>query len=211
MTLAPTSVYPDSEGQTPSSSTPARPERWGASRKTVLDAAKEKVPTVELADRLAAGQSGRWRKVGAEWVRNCVLPDHEDRSPSFTVNPEKNVWFCHGCLRGGDVVELARFAWGYEKREVAMAAADLLREFGHPIPERPKSWHRKQERQKPIRDAIDRARFEHLRRRLFRRLFLPSLVRIEDQEERKEEAMIFWEATELLAEMMVERLAEASS
>jgi CHC2 zinc finger len=166
---------------------------------------------IDLADRLSAGQAGRWRNVGAEWVRNCVLSDHEDKTPSFCVDPNKNVWFCHGCLRGGDVIELARFAWGYEKHEVAMAAADLLHEFGHPIPERPKSWYRKQERQKPLKDAIDRVRFEHLRRRLFRGLLLPSLVRIEDPEERKAEALIFWEATEPLARMMLERLAEASS
>src|SRR3712207_1706929 len=130
---------------------PSTPDRRGVSRKTVIEAAKEKVSTVDLADRLAVGQGGRWREVGAEWVRNCVLPDHEDRSPSFTVNPEKNVFWCHGCLRGGDVVELARFAWGYEKSEVKMAAADLLHEFGHPIPPRPASWYAKQKRQKPIK------------------------------------------------------------
>jgi CHC2 zinc finger len=192
-------------------STSSQPERRGVSRKTVIQAAKEKIPTIDLADRLAASQGGRWRKLGAEWVRNCVLPDHEDKTPSFCVDPDKNVWFCHGCLRGGDVIELARFAWGYEKHEVAMASADLLHEFGHPIPERPKSWYRKQERQKPLRDAIDRARFEHLRRRLFRWFFEPSLVRIEDPNERKAEAVILWEATELLARMMLERLAEVRS
>jgi DNA primase len=193
------------------SSAPSQPERRGVSRKTVIEAAKEKIPTIDLADRLAAGQDGRWRKVGAEWVRNCVLPDHEDKTPSFCVDPDKNVWFCHGCLRGGDVIELARFAWGYEKHEVAMASANLLHEFGHPIPKRPKPWYRKQERQKLLRDAINRARIEHLRRRLFRRFFLPSLVRIEDPEERKAEAGAFWEATEPLARMMLERLAEVRS
>ena len=181
------------------------------SRKTVIQAAKGKVPTIDLADKLAAGQGGRWRNVGAEWETNCVLPDHEDRSPSFTVNPEKNVWYCHGCLRGGDVVDLARFAWGYEKHEVAMAAADLLHEFGHPIPSRSPSWYAKQRQQKPVRDAIDRVRFEHLRRRLFRTLFAPSLLHIEDPNERKAEAVILWEATEPLARMMLERLAEVLS
>jgi CHC2-type zinc finger protein len=205
------SVYPDKEGKAPSSSTPTRPERRGVSRRTVIEAAKEKVPTIDLADRLAAGQGGRWRKVGAEWVRSCVLPDHEDRSPSFTVNPEKNVFWCHGCLRGGDVIELARFAWSYEKHEVAMAAANLLHEFGREIPQRPASWFRKQERQRPVRDAIDRARFDHLRRRLFRGLFEPSLLRIEDPEVRKAGALIFWEATEPLAEMSVERMWEVKS
>ena len=205
MTLAPNPEY-----HSPVlSRVPSRPERRGVSGKTVIEAAKAKVPTIDLADLLCG--PAQMRRIGAERVGQCPLPDHEDKTPSFTVNPEKNVWFCHGCQRGGDVVELARFAWGYEKHEAAMAAADLLREFGHPIPERPKSWYRKQERQRPIRDAIDRARFEHLRRRLFRGLFLPSLVQIKDPEERKEEAMIFWEATEPLAEMMLERLAEASS
>jgi CHC2-type zinc finger protein len=206
-----TSVYPDKEGKASRSSTSTRPERRGVNRRRVIYAAKEKVPTIDLADRLAPGQSGRWRKVGAEWVRNCVLDDHEDRTPSFTVNPDKNVWWCHGCLRGGDVIELARFAWGYEKHEVAMAAADILHKFGHEIPPRPASWFRKQERQKPVRDAIAQARFDYLRRRLFRRFFFPSLVQIEDPKERRAEAVIFWEATEPLARMMLERLAEAGS
>jgi DNA primase len=209
--LRATPVYRDREGKTPGSLSSARPERRGVSRRTVIAKAKEKVSTIDLADRLAVDQGGRWRRAGAEWVRNCVLDDHEDRTPSFTVNPDKNVWWCHGCLRGGDVIELARFAWGYEKSEVAMTAADLLHEFGHEIPPRPASWFRKQERQKPVRDAIDRARFEHLRRRLFRRFFEPCLLRIEDLEERKAEALIFWEATEPLARMMLERLAEARS
>jgi DNA primase len=83
----------------------------GVSYTRPIDAAKEAVPVIDLADRLTG--PGGLRRVGKEWAGRCVLPDHEDRSPSFTVNPEKNVWFCHGCLRGGDVVELARLAWGY--------------------------------------------------------------------------------------------------
>jgi DNA primase len=185
----------------------SRPERRGVSRRTVIEAAKAKVSTIDLAERLCPGGL---RKAGKELVGFCPLHD-DRRTPNFYVNPEKNTWFCFVCLVGGDVVELARFAWGYSKAEVAMAAADLLHEFGHPIPKRPKSWYRKQERQKLLRDAIDRARFEHLRRRLFRRFFLPSLVRIEDPEERKAEAGAFWEATEPLARMMLERLAEVRS
>jgi hypothetical protein len=197
VTLAPNPVYQE------------RPERRGVSRRSVIEEAKDKVPVIDFADLLCG--PAKMRRVGTEWVARCPLPDHEDKTPSFTANPEKNLWFCHGCLRGGDVVELARFAWGYEKHEVQMAAADLLHEFGHEIPPRPASWYAKQKRQKPIRDAIAQARFDHLRRRLFRRLFLPSLVRDEDPEERKAEAVAFWEATEPLAQMMLERLAEVRS
>src|SRR5918998_4965646 len=113
--------------QTPGSS---RPERRGASRRSVIEAAKAKVRTIDLADLLCG--PGKMRKVGERWVARCPLPGHEDRSPSFTVYPETNSFFCYGCLRGGDVVELARFAWCYEKAEVATAAAYLLLEFEHP-------------------------------------------------------------------------------
>jgi DNA primase len=107
----------------------------GASYTRPIDAAKESVQVIDLADRL--GGPGSLRRVGKEWAGRCLLPDHEDRSPSFTVNPEKNVFFCHGCLRGGDVVELARLAWGYDQRDAHVAAAMLLMEFGHEVPQRP--------------------------------------------------------------------------
>jgi CHC2 zinc finger len=188
---------------------PNRAERRGLGTRSIIEEAKAMVPAIDLADFLAG--PGKMRRVGKEWVTNCVLPDHEDRVPSFTVNPEKNLFYCHGCMSGGDVVELARLAWGYEKSEVAMAAADLLHEFGHPIPERPQSWYAKQQRQKPIRDAIDRARFEHLRRRLFRVFFKPPLLAIEDEEEREAEYGILWEATEPLAEMLLGDLSERRS
>jgi DNA primase len=199
-----TEVYQSSPPQTLPS-----PDRRGVSRRSVIAKAKDEVSTLDLADRIAAGQGGRWRKVGAEWVRCCMLPDHEDKTPSFCVDPEKDVWWCHGCLRGGDVITLAQRAWDIDRADVA--AAEVLLTFGHEIPPRPASWFRKQERQKPVREAISRARFEHLRRRLFRGLFAPSLLRIKDPDERKAEALIFWEATEPLARMMVERLRGASS
>jgi hypothetical protein len=177
-----------------------RPERRGVSRRTVIEEAKAKVSTIDLADRLAG--PGKMRKVGAEWVTNCPLPDHEDRSPSFAANPEKNVWFCYGCLRGGDVVELARFAWGYEKHQVATAAADLLNEFGHELPSRPPNWYAKQQRQKPIRSAIEGAKVRLVQRRVFR-IFLPLIEEIEDEAERREETEYLWDAAQEIAVLVV--------
>jgi DNA primase len=184
----------------------ARPERRGVGRRSVIDEADAKVPVIDLANLLAG--PGKMRRAGEEWVTNCVLDDHVDKSPSFCVNPEKNVWFCHGCLRGGDVVELARFAWGYEKVEVAMAASDLLHEFGHPIPERPESWHRRQERQKPVRDGIDAAKILVVRQRLYSRFFEPIVLATEDAEDRAHNAQLFWEATAPLARHLVSSMME---
>lgn len=54
----------------------------------------------------------------------CPLPDHEDRSPSFSVYVRngRERWKCHGCGCGGDVLDLEA-----ELRRVTLAA--LLREL----------------------------------------------------------------------------------
>jgi DNA primase len=165
-----------------------------------IDAAKEAVQVIDLADRLSG--AGGLRRVGKEWAGRCVLPDHADRSPSFTVNPEKNVWFCHGCLRGGDVVELARLAWGYDQRDAHVAAAMLLMEFGYEVPQRPPSSFRKQERQAPVRDAIEEVKVRSAQRRLMR-IFESFVSKIEDPDVRREEAQRIWCDCEELARLVV--------
>jgi hypothetical protein len=197
-------VAPQTEvSQSSPPQTPARPERRGVSRRSVIEEARSKVSTLDLADRLAAGQGGRWRKVGAEWVRNCVLPEHADKTPSFAVDPEKDVWFCHGCLRGGDVVTLAQHVWDIGRADVA--AAEILLTFGHEIPPRPPAWFAKQARQKPARAALEEARVLHYQRRVFR-IFAPLIVPIEDEDERREEEGYLWEAAgEIAARLAAQR------
>ncbi len=174
----------------------------GVSTVKPIDAAKEAVPTIDLADRLVADRGGRWCKVGSEWTTNCVLPDHEDRSPSFTVNPEKNVFFCHGCLRGGDVVTLAQLAWGYDERDMAMVAANLLHEFGHEIPARPPAWHRKQERQKLVRSAVKHTVKANYKRQVFKYCILPNLMLGGDEGEREAEISRVWAEFETVMNRM---------
>ncbi len=41
------------------------------------------------------------RKKGANYVGLC--PFHEEKTPSFTVNPKTNLYHCFGCNAGGDV------------------------------------------------------------------------------------------------------------
>ena len=168
----------------------ARPERRSVSTRTVLEEAKAKVSTLDLADLLCG--PGQLRHVGEKWVARCPMPDHDDRSPSFTVYPETDSFFCFGCLAGGDVIELARHAWGYEKAEVATAAAMLLMEFGHEVPQRPPTWFRKRERQRHTRAAIEETKMNIVRRRLFRHLILPLVDTIEDEEEHNRELDRAW-------------------
>jgi hypothetical protein len=106
-------------------------------------------------------------------------------------------------VRGGDVIDLARFAWGYEKHEVAMAAADLLHEFGYPIPERPKSWYRKQKRQAPIRVGIEAAIIHVARQRLYKRFFEPLVLASTNEDDRAHDAQLLWELSLPIAEDLV--------
>jgi DNA primase len=169
----------------------------GVSYARPIDAAKEAVPVIDLADRLAG--PGKMRRIGKTWATNCLLPNHEDRSPSFVVYPETNSWNCFSCLRGGDVVELARLVWGYEEREAHIAAAYLLMEFGHEVPQRPPAWFRKQRRQRHTRTAIEETKKNIVRRRLFRHLILPLIDAIEDEEEHDRELDRAWSDFQRLA------------
>ncbi|MFN8224675.1 MAG: DNA primase [Gaiellales bacterium] len=46
------------------------------------------------------------RKAGGRLVGRC--PFHEERTPSFSIDPAENLYYCFGCNRGGDVVKFVR-------------------------------------------------------------------------------------------------------
>ena len=159
----------------------------GVSYRGPIDAAKEAVSVTDLAERLA----GPGVRRGREIAFRCPL--HDDHDPSLRVDPDKGVWFCDPCLLGGDVVELARLAWGYDQRDAHVAAANLLHEFGYEIPQRSPAWFRKQERQKPVNDAIEETIKRNFRRRAFKYIVLPCLQLDDSPAEGKAEIAAAWE------------------
>src|SRR5688572_3234767 len=46
------------------------------------------------------------RKAGARYSGRC--PFHEERTPSFSVNPVEKLYHCFGCGTGGDVISFVR-------------------------------------------------------------------------------------------------------
>jgi len=77
---------------------------------------------LELIDgfkrRRAAEQMG-WtaRPIGAhqEFVGLCPL--HAESRPSFYVNAAKNIFFCHGCGRGSDLIRFVQLSLNLSLRE----------------------------------------------------------------------------------------------
>lgn len=65
----------------------------------ISDKTVEAVRNLDIVDVLkTAGVS--FTKRGSRLFASC--PFHSERTPSFTVTPGKNVYYCHSCKRGGD-------------------------------------------------------------------------------------------------------------
>jgi len=54
-------------------------------------------------------------KRGGRWWLRC--PFHDDRNPSLVIDEEKQVWFCHGCGKGGDVITFIQELYNLEFKE----------------------------------------------------------------------------------------------
>jgi hypothetical protein len=79
-----------------------------------------------------------------------------------------------------------------------------LRELGYKVPQRPRSWFAKQERQKPIRGALQQVKVRSAHRRLMRTLE-PLVAFIENPEERREEAQRMWHDLDEVARLVVKK------
>jgi DNA primase len=70
------------------------------------------------------------KRTGAVWKTNC--PFHTERTPSFTVNPQRQIYKCFGCGAGGSAI---RFVMNYESLDFVAATKKLAERAGIQIVE----------------------------------------------------------------------------
>ena len=68
------------------------------------------------------------RKAGARYTGRC--PFHDERTPSFSVNPQDKLFYCFGCGKGGDVITFVRET---EQLDFAGAVEWLAERFRVPL------------------------------------------------------------------------------
>ena len=69
------------------------------------------------------------KKKGANWMACC--PFHKEKTPSFSVSPTKEIFYCFGCHKGGDVFSFVKEIEGVGYGEALKIVADRV---GMPLP-----------------------------------------------------------------------------
>jgi DNA primase len=91
-----------------------------------IEEIRRKVDIVELISETVS-----LKKAGRNWRGLC--PFHDEKTPSFMVSPERQMFKCFGCGIGGDcfkfVMERERLEFGEALRLLADRAGVLLKEF----------------------------------------------------------------------------------
>ena len=108
------------------------PEKWRVFFLTNL-IPEEKIAEIRHAADIVDIVSGvvLLKKGGRNYLGLC--PFHSEKTPSFTVSPDKQIFHCFGCGEGGDVFS---FVMKQEGLSFAEAVRDLARRCGVALPER---------------------------------------------------------------------------
>jgi DNA primase len=110
---------------------------------TVADI-KSRLPVAEIV-----GETVTLKKAGSTWKGLC--PFHTERTPSFTVSPERESWHCFGCGEHGDIFTFVMKRDGLDFRE---ALNRLAERAGVEVSAR---GAREDRHRKRLRDALEAA------------------------------------------------------
>ncbi len=92
-----------------------------------LDDLLNRVDIVEVIDRRV-----KLKKSGKNYTARC--PFHDEKTPSFSVNPEKQFYYCFGCGAGGNAIG---FVMDYDNVDFPQAVETLAGSVGLEVPREP--------------------------------------------------------------------------
>jgi len=91
----------------------------GRIKDTDIEAVRERSDIVQLISEYVP-----LKKAGREFRGPC--PFHQEKDPSFYVNPAKEVYFCHGCKAGGGLFNFVMQMEGLNFAEAVERVADRI-------------------------------------------------------------------------------------
>ena len=98
------------------------------------------------------GAATALRKAGRSWKGLC--PFHNEKTPSFHVQPDKGFYYCFGCGAKGDAITFVRET---ERLEFAEAVAYLARRAGVTLPVRKSGTRADRARETRVTEALGAA------------------------------------------------------
>ncbi|GAA4098951.1 DNA primase [Zhongshania borealis] len=113
-----------------------------------IDELLSRVDIVDVINRRVA-----LKKTGKNYSARC--PFHDEKTPSFSVNPDKQFYYCFGCGAGGNAIG---FIMDYDRQDFPGAVDNLSTLAGLEVPREEISPQQqiKQERRKTIYDLMEK-------------------------------------------------------
>ena len=120
-----------------------------------LDDLLDRLDIVEVIDRRV-----KLKKAGKNYSACC--PFHDEKTPSFSVNPDRQFYYCFGCGAGGNALG---FVMDYERLDFREAVEGLAQTVGLEVPKDDPRGGREppKDQNKPLYEALERASkfYEH--------------------------------------------------
>jgi DNA primase len=89
------------------------------------------------------------RKRGKDYIGLC--PFHDERTPSFSVSPAKQLYYCFGCSAGGNAI---KFLMELGKQSFSDVVLDLARRYQVPVKTLEPEQHQELQRQLSLREQL---------------------------------------------------------
>jgi len=112
-----------------------------------IDQVLDRTDIVDVVDRRV-----KLKKAGKNYSACC--PFHQEKTPSFSVNPEKQFYYCFGCGAGGNALG---FVMDYERMEFREAIESLAQAAGIELPPEEADAAPQVDQQKPLYEAMEKA------------------------------------------------------